>query len=301
MTPQIVPFEAGATLDWLDLTEAIARGHDLPRAELDDTFLHRGSDTLLSRAAFIDGLGALVKSATIFPGNAQKGLASINGAACLFSDGEGTLEALVDFHLLTRWKTAGDSLLAARRLAPPEPREILIVGAGTVAGSLLDAYGAAFPGSAFVIWNRTRASAERIAARREGVRVADDLAAAVERADIITSATMATEPLIRGEWLRPGQHVDLIGAFRSDMREADDAALTRARLFVDSRETVLEHVGELSDPLSRGVIRAADVIADFYELDRFRRGPGDITLFKNGGGAHLDLMTARYILETWRG
>ncbi len=301
MTPEFVPPEAEARLAWLDLTEALARGHELPRAQLGDTFLYREPDTLLSRSALIDGLGALVKTATVFPGNAAHGAPTINGAACLFSDADGTLEALVDFHLLTRWKTAADSLLGALRLAPPRVERILVVGAGNVARALLDAYGAGFPQARLTIWNRSPEAAHRLAETRPGLRVAADLAQAVTEADIVTSATMATEPVIRGEWLRPGQHVDLIGAYRADMREADDAALARARLFVDCRETVLDHIGEFYDPLSRGVISPLDVVADFYELDRFTRAPDDITLFKNGGGAHLDLMAARYILAAWRG
>jgi ornithine cyclodeaminase len=114
---------------------------------------------------------------------------------------------------------------------------------------------------------------------------------------------MSTEPLIRGDWLRPGQHIDLIGAYRPDMREADDAALRRARIFVDSRKTVLDHIGELKTPLAQGVIAASDVVADYYDIagGGFRReSPDEITLFKNGGGAHLDLMTGRYILDAWR-
>ncbi len=301
MTPDYVSSDVDARLSWLDLTEALARGHDLPRAHLGDTFLRREPDTLLSRAALIDGLGSLVKTATVFPGNSARDTPTVNGAACLFSDADGTLEALVDFHLLTKWKTAADSLLAARRLAPPDVRRILIVGAGNVARSLLDAYGAGFPQARFTIWNRSPEAARRLAGSREDVSVAEDLAAAVPEADIVTCATMSTEPVIRGAWLRPGQHVDLIGAYRSDMREADDDALARARLFVDCRETVLDHIGEFYDPLSRGVISPMDVVADFYELDRFTRAPDDITLFKNGGGAHLDLMTARYILSVWRG
>lgn len=297
----IVPSEAEARLDWLALTEALAEGHRRPPAELGDTFLHRDPDTLLSRAAMIDGLGALVKTATVFPGNPGRGLPSVNGAACLFSDADGTLEAMVDFHLLTKWKTAGDSLLAARRLAPPQVTEILVVGAGTVAASLLEAYGAGFPEARITVWNRTAARAAELAASRPGVRAADDLPGAVGRADIVACATMSTEPVLRGAWLRAGQHVDLIGAYRRDMREADDTALRRARIFVDSRETVLDHIGELADPLSRGVISREDVVADYYEPEAFTRAPDDITLFKNGGGAHLDLMTARYILAAWQG
>ncbi|MCX7646331.1 MAG: ornithine cyclodeaminase [Rhodobacteraceae bacterium] len=304
MTPVFIPFAEGErTLDWIELTEAIAAGHARPLAGMADVFLYRGRDTVLSRAAFVDGLGALVKTATVFPGNARAGLPTINGAVCLFSDATGELEALIDFHLVTKWKTAGDSLLAARRLARPGSRRILILGAGTVAASLIEAYGAAFPGARFTVWNRTRARAEQLAARHPGVAVADDLPAAVGEADIIASATMATEPVIRGAWLRPGQHLDLIGAYRPDMREADDEALRRARLFVDARASVLDHIGELKDPIARGVIRREDVVADFSDLASgafARRSEEEITLFKNGGGAHLDLMTARYILAKWR-
>ena len=130
--------------------------------------------------------------------------------------------------------------------------------------------------------------------------IADDLEQAVRGADVITSATMSTDPVIKGAWLQPGQHVDLIGAYRPDMREVDDAALQRARVFVDSRETTIGHIGELKIPIASGAFDASDVVADYYELDRFKRHNNDeITLFKNGGGAHLDLMTSRYILEAW--
>ena len=288
-----IPFAAEEHLDWLALADAIADGHRRPKAQLDDIFLSRGENTVLNRAAWIEGLGIAVKTATIFPGNID--FPAVNGAVSLLSDRDGTLEATIDFHLVTKWKTAADSLLAARRLAPPKVQRILIVGAGTVAHSLRDAYGAAFPDARFSIWNRKPDRAESLASRYPGTDIAGDLAEAVNAADIVTSATMSQTPLLRGDWLRPGQHIDLIGAFRDNMREADDAALKRARIFVDSRETVA-HIGEIRDPLSRGVLTDADIVADFYALEAFTRAPEDITLFKNGGGAHLDLMTARYIL-----
>ncbi|HBZ43822.1 MAG TPA: ornithine cyclodeaminase [Maritimibacter sp.] len=303
MSIEIVPFEAEARLDWIALTEALRAGHRLPKAEIADSFLYRGDDTLLNRAAWIDGLGLAVKSATIFPGNPAKGLGQVNGGVSLYDDANGQLEALVDFHLVTKWKTAGDSLLGARLLARPESQVILIVGAGTVATSLREAYGAAFPEARFLVWNRTSAKAEALADGFANTQAVDDLEAAVAEADIVTSATSHGKPVIMGEWLRPGQHIDLIGAFRPDMREADDTALTRSRVFVDSRDTTFGHIGELKIPLETGVITEADVQGDFYDADSgaFTRAPDDITLFKNGGGAHLDLMTARYILEAWRG
>ncbi|MBT8410485.1 MAG: ornithine cyclodeaminase [Octadecabacter sp.] len=299
----MIPFEEGQqALDWIALTDALAAGHDLPKATVEDVFLYRDPETLLNRSAWISGMGLAVKCATIFPGNPKSGLPMVNGAVNLFSDSNGQLDAIVDFHLVTKWKTAGDSLLAARRLARPDSENILIVGAGTVGRSLFDAYSAVFPKAKFMIWNRSPAGAVRFAQDCEGVEIATDLEAAVGRADIVTSATMSTEPLLQGAWFRPGQHIDLIGAYRPDMREVDDAALTRSRIFVDSYATTMGHIGELKIPLANGAIGEADVIADYYELDQFTRQSDDeITLFKNGGGAHLDLMTSRYILDTWNG
>lgn len=301
-TIPIISFDAGeASLNWLTFIEALAAGHKLPKAEIADNFLYRGDDTLLNRAAWIDGLGLAVKSATIFPGNPAVGQPMVNGGVSLYDDKNGMLSALVDFHLVTKWKTAGDSLLAATRLARPDSREILIVGAGTVGRSLRQAYGAAFPEARFTIWNRTATKAHAFAAEFPGMQVAEDLETAVRAADIVTSATMVTEPLIKGAWLQPGQHIDLIGAYRPDMREADDEALQRARVFVDSFDTTLGHIGEVEIPLQSGAISRDHLIADYYDLDAFQRRSNDeITLFKNGGGAHLDLMTSRHILDSWR-
>ncbi len=297
-----IPFEAGeAALDWIGLTDALAAGHELPKAEIADTFLYRDRDTLLNRAAWIDGLGLAVKSATVFPHNPEKGVSSINGGVTLYSDDTGTLEAVIDFHLVTKWKTAGDSLLAARRLARPDSTNILIVGAGTQARGLHSAYKALFPHAVFSVWNRTRENAEKLAGEIAGLSVATDLEMAVRQADIVTSATMTTDPVIHGDWLCPGQHIDLIGAYRPDMRETDDTALNRARVFVDSLDTTVGHIGELKIPIEKGTFSAETIVADFYDPSRFKRlSAEEITLFKNGGGAHLDLMTSRYILDRWR-
>ena len=297
----MIPFEEGEkNLDWLALTDALAKGHDGPRADVADVFLYEADNTLLNRSAWIAGLGLAVKCATIFPGNVAAGKPAIGGAVNLFSGQDGSLEAILDFHLVTKWKTAGDSLLAARRLARPDSRNILIVGAGTVGRSLRQAYAAAFPEAKFTVWNRSPAGAQAFQADYPEVAIAEDLETAVRAADVITSATMTTAPLIKGDWLQPGQHVDLIGAYRPDMREVDDTALQRSRIFVDSRATTIGHIGELKDPIARGVIGADDVLADYYDLSAFRRHTSDeITLFKNGGGAHLDLMTSRYILDAW--
>jgi ornithine cyclodeaminase/alanine dehydrogenase-like protein (mu-crystallin family) len=301
MTVAMIDFEAGEKgLDWLALTRAIAAGHALPRAQVADVLLYRGKDTLLNRSAWIDGLGLAVKVCTIYPGNVAKGKSMIGGAVNLCSDIDGSLEAILDFHLVTKWKTAGDSLLAATRLARKDSRNILIVGAGTVGRSLLAAYGAAFPEARFSVWNRSPEGARNFHRDFPQVAIAPDLEAAVRAADIVTAATMSKSPIIRGDWLQPGQHIDLIGAYTPAMREADDAAILRARVFCDNRDTVVHHIGELMDPIAAGVITPDHVVADYYQLNSFvRHSDAEITLFKNGGGAHLDLMVSRYILDNW--
>jgi ornithine cyclodeaminase len=294
---EIVPKEAEALLTWPGLLQALEAGHRLPLSDIKDMFLYRGKDTILNRGAWIDGLGALVKAATVYPGNAAKGLPTIFGVVSLFDDVTGELNAILDFHLVTKWKTAGDSLLSASRLARKDATEFLLIGAGAVARSMVEAYSSVFPGARFTVWNRSSAGAEAM-----GLPVADDLEAAVRKAHVICSATMATQPLIKGDWLQPGQHIDLIGAYKPGMREVDDRAMARARVFVDSRKTTIHHIGELMDPIASGAITEADVIADFYDDPALyvRRSDDEITIAKNGGGAHLDLMTADYIANRWR-
>jgi ornithine cyclodeaminase len=302
MTPTIVPRAAETHLDWIALTEALRAGHARPRAEIADLFLYRGADTLLDRAAWVDGLGSAVKVATVVPGNPARGKPMVNGVVTLFDDTTGELEALVDFHLVTKWKTAGDSLLSARLLARADARDFLIVGAGTVGRSLAAAYSAAFPQARFTVWNRSPEGAAAMAADIPGLQVATDLEAAVRAADVICTCTMTKTPLIRGDWLRPGQHLDLIGAYRPDMREVDDTAIARARVFVDSRATTIGHIGEIMAPLASGVLSESAIRGDFYDIaaGAWTRTDADITIAKNGGGAHLDLMTSRYILDRWR-
>ena len=287
-------------LSWRGLTNAIQLGHELNKAEISDTFLYRRDDTLLSRSAWIDGMGIAVKCATIFPGNKNFKKPAINGAVNLFDDKTGQLSAVIDFHLVTKWKTAGDSMLAAKLLARPNSRNILILGAGTVAYTLRQAYGNFFPGAHFSVWNRTPGRAEKFAANFPNTMAVNDLEKAISNADIISAATMSSEPLINGKWLKPGQHIDLIGAYRPDMREADDITLKRSKIFVDSFETTIDHIGELKIPIASAAIEREDVLSDFYNIEAFHRSSDDeITLFKNGGGAHLDLMTAHFILQTW--
>ena len=303
MIPVLNAADAEHLMDWVALTEALAEGHRRPPAKIRDVLMARGPERLLSRAAWIDGLGLGVKSVTIYPGNPARGRPSVQGAMTVFDEDTGAPEAVIDNALITKWKTAGDSLLGAKLLMRPGSRRLLILGAGAVAASLIEAYGALIPGLQVTVWARRPEAAQHLAAFHPGTAVTDDLPASVADADIVATATMSRTPLLKGVWLRPGQHIDLIGAYAPDMREADDTVLMRGRLFVDSRVTTIGHIGEVMIPMANGVIAEGDIQGDLHDLvaDRAgRRSDDEITVFKNGGGAHLDLMTACLILARWR-
>ncbi|MEE2952959.1 MAG: ornithine cyclodeaminase [Pseudomonadota bacterium] len=304
----IVDFATGeANLTWTGIVEALEAGHRLPRAEIGDLLLGSGENRMLNRAAWIDGLGIAMKSVTVFAGNPRRDppLPSVQGGVLLFDHESGAPLALVDGPLVTKWKTAGDSLLGARRLARPDAKRLLVCGAGTLAKSLIEAYSAGFEALEDIrVWNRSQERAEALIEEMGGIgariSVAHDLEEAVRESDIVSTATMASEPFLKGEWLAPGTHVDLIGAYRPDMREADDAVLTRGRLFVDSFETTIGHIGEIEIPLRAGTITRETILGDLNDIvaeTTGRQDKDEITVFKNGGGAHLDLMTARHILD----
>jgi ornithine cyclodeaminase len=291
-----------AVLTWPALVDALDAGHRLGRGQTEDLLLKQGGDMLLNRAAWKPGYGIGLKTVTGFFGNPSRTppRPSVQGLFVLFDHEDGRPLAVMDGAGITAWKTAGDSALASRYLSRADARCLLMVGAGAMAKPLVQAHSSVRPAiERVLVWNRTPARAEALAGelRVEGlaVEVATDLAAAMSRADIVSVATRSEEPLIQGAWLRPGTHLDLVGAFTATMREADDAALRRGHLFVDARETTLEHIGELKIPIAQGVISPADVVADLYDLAAgfaWQRASDDITIHKNGGGAHLDLMSA---------
>ncbi|MFH5773458.1 ornithine cyclodeaminase family protein [Paracoccus sp. NGMCC 1.201697] len=302
--------DAVGRIDWGGAVEALRAGHLLPPAQIRDVFLGPAQGTMMSRSAYIEGLGYGAKSFTVFDANAARGLPTVQGAMLVFDPHDGALAAVIDSALVTGVKTAADSVLGASLLARPDSRHLLVVGAGTVAASLIRAYTTVLPGIERVsVWARRPEQAQALVAGLAGIgaelAVVTDLPDAVGRADIVSTATMAREPVILGDWLRPGTHVDLIGAFKSDMREADDALIARAALFVDSRATTLGHIGELMLPIASGAITPGDVLGDLYDLvrpdARKRFTDDEITVFKNGGGAHLDLMIAVYIARMMAG
>jgi ornithine cyclodeaminase len=243
-----------------------------------------------------------LKIANVFPGNAAKNLASIHGAYLLFDGETGLPLCGMDGAMLTLRKTAANSAAAADWLARKEAETLCMVGAGALAPHLVEAHCAVRPIRQVLWWNRSRAAVERAVAAlaprlpKVALVAADDLHDAISFADIVSAATMATAPLIKGAWLRPGTHLDLVGSYRPDMREADDECITvAARHYVDARFTTLEIAGDLTQPIASGALDATAVI-DLGEVARGEKpkriSEDEITWFKSGGGGHEDLATA---------
>lgn len=303
--------EIEASLDYPGLLAALEAGHraGVDRAErllLEQSAAIGGANHFLIWPAWRNDEALGVKLVTSFPGNQEAGLSTVHAVYVLFDGRTGAPDALVDGTAMTPWKTAADSALGAKFLAREDAGVLLMVGAGVMAPHLIRAHLTVRPAIRRVaIWNRTPERAARLAAglRFDGVEVAvaQDLEAAVREADVLSCATAATVPLVRGAWLSPGAHLDLVGGFTPDMREADDEALRRGRIYVDSRWFTLDCCGDLMVPLANGAIAEADVLGDLFELcrgeARGRTSDDAITVYKNGGGAHLDLMTARHIVE----
>jgi len=293
--------EIETRLSWAGAVDAIRAGHLSPRAKIADTLIPKTNGEVLTRSASIKGLGAGVKAVSIHMKNPSLSppLPAVQGAFFLFDDATGALSAIIGGPTLTKWKTIADSLAGASLLARPDPRTLAIVGTGFIAEAAISAYVSFFPTiNAVRIWGRTCEKAEALAARHDQAITCGEIGAALDGADIIVGATAAKSPIIRGEMVKEGAHVDLIGAYGPEHREADDELMARARLFVDSFETTVDHIGEIMIPLRNGVISRSDIEADLYRLcsgSEIDRADQDITLYKNGGGAHLDLMIARYI------
>jgi ornithine cyclodeaminase/alanine dehydrogenase-like protein (mu-crystallin family) len=248
-----------------------------------------------------------VKIVNIAPGNARRGLPGLHASYLLFDALTGTPLACIDGSVLTTRRTAAASALAASFLARPDARRLLVVGAGAVARVLPDAYRTVRPIDQVTVWARAPEKAHALAEalRADGLDALaeTDLATAVAQADIVSCATLATEPLVQGRWLAPGSHLDLIGSFTPSMREADDDCFAGASLFVDSAEA-LHKSGDLLGPLSRGAIDATTRHTTLAELctgsATGRQNLQQRTVFKSVGTALEDLAAAVLMLDTTR-
>ncbi len=291
--------------------------HDLPQP--DGT-----TASLLLMPAWRPGSFIGTKLVTVFPGNAARAIPAVSSSYLLCDGQTGRHLALIDGTEITGRRTAAASALAADYLARPDAATLLIVGSGHVAGLMADAHAAVRPIRHVRIWNIRPAGAERLAAalRQRGIDAEPrtDLQQACAEADIITCATLSRAPLIHGDWLQPGCHLDLIGAFTPFMRETDDECIRRARVFIDT-DAALAEAGDLLQPIQAGLFRPQDIVADLARLCRGDhpgrqspdgqspdgqspdgqspdgQSPHEITLFKSVGSALEDLAAAALAYE----
>jgi len=246
-----------------------------------------------------------IKTVNIFPANAARGLPGLFSTYLLYDAATGMPLAQIDGNEITTRRTAAASALAARFLARADARKLLIVGSGRVAAALADAYRAVLPIEEVAVWSRNPASAAALVAqlREDGIpaQAWPDLEAATRQADIVSCATLSTAPLIRGAWLAPGSHLDLIGGFTPQMIEADDDCFRSARIVVDTDEA-LQKAGDLLGPMARGVFGPSDIDATLASLCRGqspgRLDPSERTVFKSVGTALEDLAAAMLVMET---
>lgn len=296
------------TCAWQALIEALAEAHRGPIPLVDRSELHHEREgireTYFNLPAWQPGVAMGTKIVTVMPQNPGRRveLPGVQAVYVLCDGKTGTPLAIMDGTALTYRKTAADSALGSRLLSRSDAATLLMVGAGGLAAFLIAAHCAAGPSIGRVlIWNRNPAKADALASACNA-RPVTNLEHAAHDADIIACATASTTPLIKGQWLKPGAHLDLVGSFTPEMRECDDEAVRRSRIFVDSRWFAIDQPGDLSSPLSRGIISRDRIEADLFDLCRQGmsqpRLPSDITLFKNGGGAHLDLFTAVFIWKS---
>ncbi|WP_181707963.1 ornithine cyclodeaminase family protein [Chthonobacter rhizosphaerae] len=277
--------------------------------------IDRGADAaatlLLMPAWHREGRGGYIgtKLVSVFPDNGRRGLPAVNGVYVLMAGDTGEPLAVLDGKEITVRRTAAASALAADYLARRDARHLLMIGAGAMAPHLVAAHAAVRPIDTVTVWARDRAKAEAFAAgipavlrdRTVAVHIADDIDDAVGAADIVSAATLSETPLVRGARLRPGTHVDLVGGFTPTMREADDTAVVRSSVFVDTRAGACHEAGDIVQPLRDGVLTDAAIRADLFDLCAGRHGgradDGEITLFKSVGTALEDLAAAVHVLE----
>lgn len=281
-----------------DIVVPLRHHHTIETSEGDEA-------NLLLMPAWQAGRHIGVKLVTVFPGNATRDLPAVMGAYLLLDGKTGSPLALIDGPVLTAKRTAAASALAASYLARSDSERLLMVGTGALAPQLILAHAAVRPICNVLIWGRSPDKAARLAENLNRgdfrVEATDDLEAAARGAHVISCATLSPEPLIQGAWLQPGQHLDLVGGYRPDMRETDDTAIRRARVFVDTRAGACTEAGDIVQPLESGLLTPEDIAADLFELTRGaragRRFYDQITLFKSVGSAIEDLAAAQLTVE----
>jgi len=291
--------EIRSVMTWERAIDALREGHRGARPSTEDLLVRNGPFSLFSRGVVLPGHGAGVKVCSIFPPNAHREapLPTEDAIFVVIDEATKSISCILDGPEITRWKTAADSALASAILSADDSKTLLVIGAGPIAAALAQAHVHVRPSiERIMLWNRTARKLDEVARSlaRPGltIDVVTDLDHAVSQADVISSATGSTAPLIKGRFLKPGVHVDLVGGYRPDMREADDDVMAQADVFVDYTDTALE-AGDVAQAIANGILARSDIKGDLFDL--LRAAPArsrKTTVFKNAGGAHLDLLVA---------
>lgn len=296
-----------AALDYQALAESLRQafreGCEAPLRHVHD--VTGAGDRLLLMPAWRAGRDLGVKLVTVFPRNRERGVATVSALYVLLDGASGHPRALIDGEALTLRRTAAASALASTYLAREDSAALLVIGTGALAPHMARAHCALRPVGKLLLWGRNPARAQALAEQLRGeglpAEALADLAQGLAEADIVSCATTATEPVLHGSWLRGGTHVDLVGGFTPQMREADDALIVRAEIFVDTYAGALAEAGDLVQPLASGVLARERVRAELAELvtgkHPGRTSADEITLFKSVGTALEDLCAARLVLE----
>jgi alanine dehydrogenase len=286
-----------------DITVPMRHHHTIKQAGADATLLLMPAWTAIGEANAEPFLGT--KIVTVFPDNGKLSKPAVLGSYSLMDGRTGEPLAVMDGTVLTRWRTACASALAASYLAREDAAHLVMVGAGALAPYLVRAHAAVRPIKRVTLWNRSHGNAVKLAFGLSvgGIEpeIADDLEAAVREADIVSCATLSSEPIVRGKWLKKGAHLDLVGGFTPKMRETDDDAIKKSRVYVDTRVGATKEAGDITQPLKSGALKKDGIRGDLFELCRGeakgRTGNMHVTLFKSVGTALEDLAAAMLV---WR-
>ncbi|MGY8668051.1 ornithine cyclodeaminase family protein [Bradyrhizobium sp. UFLA05-109] len=304
--------EVEAGLDYARLIDALAEsfrrgGEAMPVRQSYDVGTPDTPGHLLTMPAWERGKALGVKLVTVFPANASRGLGAVSSLYTLFDGTTGWPRAMIDGETLTNRRTAAASALASRYLSRPNSSTLLVIGTGRIAACLPVAHRATRSIARVLVWGRNLQRAQAFAGEisRQGfaTEAVVDLPTALAEADIISCATTSVEPIVLGRYLRPGTHLDLVGAFTRNMRESDDEAVCRSRVFVDTYGGALAEAGDLLQPIAAGRWDAGRICGDLHELTSGAR-PGrleesEITLFKSVGAASEDLAAASLLVGRW--
>ena len=261
--------------------------------------------TLLLMPSWLPGKSVGVKIVTVSPANAALNLPSIHGVYVFFDARTGECKYIFDARAVTVKRTAATSALASSYLSREDSKVLLMIGTGALSPELIKAHASVRPIEKVLVWGRdiekAKAVCKTVASEKFTCEPVTNLKEACEKADIISCATLSKTPLLLGDFLQAGQHLDLVGAYRPDMREADDGVIRKARIFVDHYAGALKECGELLIPLTQNIIQRSDVLAELSELcsskKTGRETKAEITFFKSVGHAMEDLIAAQIIAE----